>query len=89
MFNKKCCKNMCCPTISTNCCPMDSVYEKPIENCVQKDYIHEVMHIVPIHTNVINNHIYKHSYMPEYTCSEDNIVTNINDCGNNFMNNQF
>ena len=47
-------------------------------------------HIVPIHTNVINNHIYKHTYVPEYSCSEENICTNINDncCGfNNFMNN--
>lgn len=47
-------------------------------------------HIIPIHTNVVNNHIYKHTYMPEYTCSEESITTNINDgCSgfNNFMNN--
>ena len=47
-------------------------------------------HVVPIHTNVVNNHIYKHTYVPEYTCSEENVVTNVNECGqNSFMNNGF
>ena len=89
MFGKNC-KKLCCPVISTDSCPADPVYEMPIENCVQKDYIHEVVHIVPIHTNVVNNHIYKHTYVPEYTCSEENICTNVNDsCQGfgNFMNN--
>ena len=86
MFNK-CYKKTCCPTICTQNCPVDPVYEKPIENCVQKDYIHDVMHIVPIHTNVVNNHIYKHSYVPQYSCSEENITTEIYDGCNNFMNN--
>lgn len=82
--------NSCCPVVSTDCCPVDPVYEQPIQKCIQKDYIHDVVHIVPIHTNVVNNHIYKHSYVPEYTCSEENITTNINDgCSGfgNFMNN--
>lgn len=90
MFGNNCFKKSCCPVISTDCCPTDPVYETPIENCVQKDYIHEVVHIIPIHTNVVNNHIYKHTYMPEYTCSEESITTNINDgCPgfNYFMNN--
>ena len=86
MFNK-CCKKQCCPVISTSCCPTDPVYEAPIQNCVQKDYIHDVTHIVPIHTNVVNNHIYKHSYVPEYSCSEENITTEVYDGCNNFMNN--
>ena len=41
MFNK-CFKNKCCPTICTQNCPTDPVYEAPIQNCVQKDYIHDV-----------------------------------------------
>ena len=90
MFGKNCCKNSCCPTVSTECCPADPVYEQPIEKCIQKDYVHEVTHVVPIHTNVVNNHIYKHTYVPEYTCSEENVVTNVNECGqNSFMNNGF
>lgn len=44
MFGKKNCNNSCCPTVSCQECPMDPVYETPIENCIQKDYVHEVMH---------------------------------------------
>lgn len=33
-----------------------------------------------MHTHVINRHIYKHTYTPQYTCSEENQVCNI-DCG--------
>ncbi|MBR3116395.1 MAG: hypothetical protein IKF36_00785 [Bacilli bacterium] len=86
MFNK-CCSNTCCPTICTENCPTDPIYEQPINNCVQKDFIHDVVHIVPIHTNVINNHIYKHSYVPEYTCSEENTVREVYDSCSGFMNN--
>lgn len=37
-------KNTCCPVVSTECCPVDPVYETPIQNCIQKDYVHEVTH---------------------------------------------
>ena len=37
-------------------------------------------HVCPIHTHVINRHIYNHTYTPQYTCSEENQVIN-NDCG--------
>ena len=42
--------------------------------------------ICPIHTRVINNHIIEHTYRPEYSCSEENTVTNIDPgcSGNNF-----
>lgn len=36
--------NQCCPTICEQKCPEDPVYEAPIEKCVQKDFIHEVVH---------------------------------------------
>ena len=68
LFNKPCCQNQ-------NPCTCEVVYEEPINNCVQKDYYHEIKHIVPIHTNVVNNHIYKNTYVPEYTCSEENVST--------------
>lgn len=38
-------------------------------------------HVCPIHTHVINKHIYTHRYTPQYTTSEENVVIN-NDCGN-------
>lgn len=37
-------------------------------------------HCCPIHTHVINKHIYTHTYTPQYTCDEENVVVN-NDCG--------
>ena len=36
----------------------------------------QVPHICPIHTHVINRHIYNHTYTPEYTTSEENQVIN-------------
>lgn len=87
-MNRKC----CCPTNpcvepNVECCQMGPIMEKPIEKCVQKDIIHEVEHICPINTRVINNHIYKHVYIPQYTCCEEDVVTNLDDCSCNNMSN--
>lgn len=62
------------------------IIEPPIQRYVKRDFVHEVNHICPINTKVINNHIYKHNYTPQYCCCEEDIVTNI-DCGSccNFM----
>ncbi len=56
------------------------VMEPTITKCVEKEFYHEVPHCCPIHTHVINKHIYTHTYTPQYTCSEENVVVN-NDCG--------
>lgn len=87
-MNRKC----CCPTNpcvepNVECCQMGPIMEKPIEKCVQKDIIREVEHICPINTRVINNHIYKHVYIPQYTCCEEDVVTNVDDCSCNNMSN--
>ena len=37
-------------------------------------------HVCPIHTHVINKHIYKHTYTPQYSCSEECQTVNL-DCG--------
>ena len=69
MNNRKCgCEmpNMCGP-----------IMEAPIEKCIQKNIVHEVEHICPINTKIINNHIYKHVYKPQYSCTEEDVVTNI------------
>ena len=73
MNNRKCgCEmsNMCGP-----------IMEAPIEKCIQKNIVHEVEHICPINTKIINNHIYKHVYKPQYSCTEEDVVTNIDGCG--------
>jgi hypothetical protein len=58
-------------------CPCEPIVEPCIEKCVQREFCHEVRHICPIHTKVINNHIYRHVYDPQYSCSEENVVCNI------------
>ncbi|MBR1717740.1 MAG: hypothetical protein IJ715_00555 [Bacilli bacterium] len=62
------------------------VIEPTINKCIEKEFYHEVPHVCPIHTHVINKHIYKHTYRPEYSCSEECQNMNI-DCGkcSNFM----
>ena len=56
------------------------VIEPTINKCIEKEFYHEVPHCCPIHTHTINKHIYTHTYTPQYSCSEENVVVN-NDCG--------
>ena len=56
------------------------IIEAGRERCIQRNIVHEVKHICPINTKIINNHIFRHTYQPHYTCSEENIVTN-QQCG--------
>lgn len=63
------------------CNQMEQVITEPvITNCIEKEFVHEVPHVCPIHTHVINRHIYNHTYTPQYTCSEENQIIN-NDNG--------
>ena len=56
------------------------VVEPGRERVVNRTFVHEVPHICPINTRIINNHIYRHTYQPRYTCCEENVVTN-EQCG--------
>lgn len=56
------------------------VVEQPRERCVYRNIYHEVPHVCPINTKIINNHIYRHTYSPRYTCTEENVVSNVQ-CG--------
>ena len=58
-------------------CPRPLV-EPMQERCVHRTIMHEVPHVCPIRTRIINHHIYKHTYRPEYSCCEENVVSNIN-----------
>ena len=73
MFNKG--NNFCC-----NRQMEGQIMEPVITKCIEKEYYHQVPHVCPIHTHIINKHIYEHTYTPQYTCSEENQVIN-NDCG--------
>ena len=50
------------------------------ERVIHRTFVHEVPHTCPIHTRVINHHVYKHTYRPVYTCSEENVCSNVQ-CG--------
>lgn len=54
------------------------IYECPQERVIHREFIHEVPHICPVNTRIVNHHIYKHTYSPCYTCSEENEVCNVN-----------
>jgi hypothetical protein len=66
-----------CPTPCPPPCPPAPIMESPFERCVRRDICHDVPHVCPIHTRVINNHIFRHTYVPQFTCSEENLVTNV------------
>ena len=88
--NRCCCQNnwqqerACCQMEQCGC--EQPIIEQPIERCVERNICHTVEHVCPIHTRIINNHIIQHNYRPEYTCSEEKTVTNIDPgcSGSNF-----
>ena len=50
------------------------------ERVVHRTFVHDVPHTCPIHTRIINHHVYRHTYRPVYTCSEENVCSNVQ-CG--------
>lgn len=52
----------------------------PKERVVHRTFVHDVPHTCPIHTRIINHHVYRHTYKPVYTCSEENVCSNVQ-CG--------
>lgn len=66
-------------------CAFPPVYECPQERVCTRVIVHEVPHVMPIHTKIINHHVYKHSYTPCYTMSECDTCENVYDpCCKNF-----
>lgn len=56
-------------------CP--PIYECPRETVCHRYICHEVPHIMPCNTRIINHHIYRHTYTPTYSCCEENEVQNV------------
>ena len=63
---------------NTNSMPMNNNGVQ--ERVINRTFVHEVPHTCPIHTRIINHHVYKHTYRPVYTCSEENVCSNV-ECG--------
>ena len=62
--------NYSMPVQETNV--MAPVIEPGRERVINRTFVHEVPHICPINTRIINNHVYQHTYQPRYTCCEEN-----------------
>ena len=60
---------MGCPQTQTMMCP--PIYECPQVKCCHRVINYEVPHIIPCHTKTINHHIYRHTYQPCYSYSEE------------------
>ena len=79
--NVWCCDmNMDMPNMMSEAMPgvvCPPVYECPQESVCHRYICHEVPHIIPCNTRIINHHIYRHTYMPAYSCCEENEVQNV------------
>lgn len=67
---------MCCPSMPQMGCPGQTMMCPPIMECPQVRCCHrtinyEVPHIIPCHTKMINHHVYRHTYQPCYSYSEE------------------
>lgn len=62
-------------------CSMMPIYECPQERVCHRYVCYDVPHIIPCNTRVINHHVYRHTYRPEYTCCEENVYENVYDRG--------
>lgn len=56
------------------------VIEPMRERVVHKTIEHVVPHVCPVRTKVINHHVFKHTYQPNYTCCEENVCEHVQ-CG--------
>lgn len=52
-----------------------TLYEPMQERVVNRTFVHEVPHVCPMRTRIINHHIFRHTYRPEYSCCEQNVVS--------------
>lgn len=74
-MNSCCNMNMMGETMPGVVCP--PIYECPRETVCHRYICHEVPHIEPCHTRIINHHIYRHTFTPTYSCCEENEVQNV------------
>lgn len=58
-------------------CP--PVYECPQERVCHRYICHEVPHIQPCNTKIVNHHVYRHTFTPCYSCCEENVISNVYD----------
>lgn len=64
----------CCQPQAMMCPP---IMECPQVRCCHRVINYEVPHIIPCHTKMINHHIYKHTYQPCYSYSEEDETSEV------------
>lgn len=72
-------------TSTINNTPMMGGTSQPIiepmrERVVNRTIEHVVPHVCPVRTRIINHHVFKHTYSPNYTCCEENVCEHVQ-CG--------
>lgn len=66
-------------------CPCPPVYECPETRVCERYIMHEVPHVIPVHTKIVNHHIIRHTYTPCFTISECDTCEHVYDpCCKNF-----
>lgn len=65
-----------CPPQSMMCPP---VMECPQVRCCHRVINYEVPHIIPCHTKMINHHVYRHTYQPCFSYSEEDECSEVYD----------
>ena len=56
------------------------IIEPMQQRIVNRTIMHEVPHICPLQTKIINHHVFRHTYQPSYSCCEENVCSEIQ-CG--------
>ncbi|MBE6146906.1 MAG: hypothetical protein E7168_01070 [Firmicutes bacterium] len=74
--------NQAMPAMAT---PIAGTVQSPIiepmqERVVNRTIMHEVPHVCPMRTRIVNHHIYRHTYRPSHSCCEENVCSQIQ-CG--------
>ena len=59
---------------------MGGIIEPMQERVVNRTFVHQVPHVCPMRTRVINHHVFKHTYQPSYSCCEENVCSEVQ-CG--------
>jgi len=55
----------------------EPVVHCPVEKVCCRHIHHQIKHVQPVHTRIINKHIYHHCSMPHFTCSEENVCCHV------------
>lgn len=72
--------NMNQPMMAMGAISSSPIMEPMQERQVHRTIFHEVPHVCPIRTKVVNHHVYRHTYSPSYSCCEENTCSNVQ-CG--------